>query len=937
MAKLSVLYTVENDDTPTKTVFARGQRVADFLDFVRERKSNEDLCAVWKEGVPLPLEDMFEDWYEKGAVFQVVSEGVRPLPLVESRVDPPVDPPVEPPVPPPPRRDGYTIYTNLTENSFKNGDAIDLEDMCTVAQLKEKAEELVRNMEGAVLPEPHDLHVFLPGGLPFLNGTLGDWCAAAKNVSKHNIYVVVTRPLGAAVNRVVNELTDCSSDEMRLLLSPLCDSSPQGYAEMACLLGYIQHGGPQSETLLKQLARLTRFAPLVCSVYRIMEQEEITGLNVISITGVLHTLFKCISNTCPPDASVLDRTLQFATIVCQIEGGEFLKLHAADWNDETRETRGIEGYCKRTGQQRHFVIWLEDTTEPCIQGCPIVKLPDEAISQIFSKNPILKPVSPLTTRYLYSTAVMKGQRNAMLMIGHVPGNRNEIRYIDPTIGRPVTGNIEDLGREMGDHEIDDVREIESERTGQILEILFDASTSMNDNLAGRKLKADQPREEARIEYAKRFLSTFMSRTYAYRVASVFGLMAFNNEPKPLARLSPIVADFEDATRDIKLAPRSCLWDAIIEACKTIRDYNIREFDDKEPVIVHPNAAQRILVISDGEDEGSEKTALEAADYCIKNNVIVDSVLISTNEDNWDLAVLCDVTGGLAFQIETLEQGLELFEQEAFLNVGVRRRGQVFAGPLTEAVWTRKLRTFNYSQSAPNRSVYEAEHGHDITSPEYLVYLAQDSARRPDSQRLVRIVCEIKYILNHPNENLQIWVNSYAWYRWRVFIKGPEGTPYSGKWWSLYVTFPSQYPTCPPNIRFLSVPYHPNVSHEGRVIFSRIDDGYNSSLRVLDILTAVIDLLRNPELGDPIQARIAEAYRNRGEFDRTASRVTSEQAKTNIDDYPYMQGVTRQKDPPGSVDYDDDTIWTQLTMTRARHRGEILGQDDDTEDAYELAT
>ena len=945
--KLRVKYTVENDpERRFMSMFDRGRTVADFLDFVKEKQKNDDLCQVWRAGVSMPLEDIFDIWHGPEFIFQVTSEGVDPEPVAD-----------EPPAgeeggeltgtrttkastrggvqPPNPKKASYTIYTNVSEHSFKEGDTIDIEHECNVEQVKEKIEQLLRNMEGVVLPDPHELHVFLPGGLPFLNGTLYDWCPMATDVAKHNIYVVVSRPLGPSVNRVVDELADCSSDEMKRLLSPLHESTPQGYAEMACLLGYIQHGGSQTENLLKQLARVTRFAPLVCSLYRIMEQEEIIGLNVIAITGVLHTLFKSISSSVPDDTHVLDRTLQLSTIILLISGGDFLKLYASDWNDATTEDDPLEYYCKTTGQQRHFVVWLEDTLEPSIEGCNIVKMSDEQIGDIFSANPALKPVSPLTTRYLYSTVVMKGRANSMLMLGHVVGNRNEIRYIDPATGRTVTRNIEDLGREIGDREIDDVGELESERTGQVLEILFDESLSMKGDLSGHRHATRDHPELARIEIAKRFLKAFMSRTYAYRVASVFGLITFNKKFTERSRLSPIVSDFEHATADIKLGAGTCIWDVLVAAGKTIKDYSIREYDDGTQVPVHPNAVQRILVISDGRDEGSEKQPWEAAAHCIQNNIVVDSVLVATDDDNEDLAILCDVTGGLAFRVESVEQGLQLFEQEAFLNIGIRRRPRAFQGELNEASWSRKVRAFDpangYARTAPSMALFEAESAHEISSLEYVAYLAQTKDRRPNSQRLTRIVCEVKYILNRPNDNIKVWVNRHSWDRWRVFIKGPDGTPYSGKWWSLYVTFPTHYPTCPPVVRFLSVPYHPNVSNEGRLIFSKIDEGYHSSIRVLDILTSIVELLRTPELGEPLQPLIAEAYRNRAEFDRTASRVTNEQAKANIDDYPYMKDVKREENPPERV-RGDDALVNQMTVTRTRPRGGILADPQD-EDAY----
>ena len=861
-------YSVEGDPKVYITKIEQDKTVAGFLELVRER-ANRNLCAVWKGGARLPLEDQMSSWCEWSSVFCVAGEGFDP-------------PPSSP-------RTTYLIYTNLTRHSLQKGDAIDLDDTWTVDQVRKKIEGYLTELatfENAFVPNPHDIYVFLPGGLPFLSGTLGDWCSARETSCR--IYVVVTRPLGASVSRVISELTDCSNAEMQRLLSPIHDSTAQGYAAMACFLGYIQHGGPQIQRLFLHLTNVTRFAPLVSSLYRIIEQEEITGLDVVSITGVLHTLFKHIGDPALPDHKVLDNTLMLASTLLLINQGEMWRFSVLDWNDETAEG-GIEGYCRTTGQQRHCVVCCEGE-----DGYNIIPPTPEERDSIFDNARGLKPVSPLTTRYLHSTAIMKGRTNVMLMLGHVPGNQNEIRYIDPAAGKAFTRSIEDLCREIGDDETDDVIGIEGERIEQTLEILFDSSNSMKAHLSDYMSTAS---EETKIEYAKRLLSTIISRLHASRVASIFGLGTFNERFEKRCRLSSQLTDYEGVIDDIKPAGKSYLWDAIMAAINTIHDdacfsfYD--DYDDDVPAPKCPNATQRILVISDGRDDGSKTHPWEAASHCIQNKIIVDSVIIAKDENNEDLALLCDVTGGSAFWVASVEQGLELCEQEAFLNIACRRPGQVSTRRLTEAVW-RELRSskrITGAESPTNLFLYQACQGHDISSLEHIVKVAEKQWS-PKTLSSIRIVSEARYILNHPNDNLQVWIKSDLWECWRVFLKGPEGTPYSGKWWSLYVTFPRQYPAYPPTIRFLSIPYHPNISKEGLVVFSKVDDEYDSSLRVLDILASLIELLRTPELGEPIQARIAEVYRNRDEFDRTARRVTDEQAKNSIDDYPYMQGVAQ---------------------------------------------
>lgn len=940
MTKNRVSYTLEADPTKFLIMVEKGWLVAQFLDAVRDKKKMDDLCKVWKDGISLPLEDEFDRWWEEGKIFRVTSQDVIPEPLE--------------PAPPPatgtltgtrtttvgggtgtvvrlnPVKFPYDVFTNVSEDSFKRGDKIDIEHDCTVDQVKEKVEALLRNMRGVDIPEPHELHVFLPGGLPFLHGTVQDWYDAT-DVNRHNLYVVVTRPLGDAVDRVITNVADCSSDFMKSLLSPLYDSTPQGYFEMACLLGYFQYDGHHTQDILLRLARVTRFAPLVCSLYRFLEHEEVNGRNIIAITAILHTLFKSIPRDNIANRNVLERSLKLMSVILLVgvEGNQYLNLYASDWDANTKDVDYLEAYCRDHGQQRHFVIWQNDTVDPSVVGLDIVKLALDEIDDVFSTVSSLKPLSPATARYVHGTAILKGAANSILMLGHVHGDRNQVVIIDPANGRRTDKNIETMCADLGDRTVDDICGLDAGWTSQVIEVLFDESISMVKLLDGHTHRGHP--ENSRIEYAKQFLRALMARTYAYRVSSVFGLITFNKTIVDRCVLSPLVSDFTEAIAGLKPAAGTVLWDAIDSACKTIRDYNVRTDGDEE-MIVHPNAVQRILVISDGRDEGSVHNPWEVAATCIRNRVVVDSVLVATDDDNIDLCLLCQLTGGMAFRTESLEAGLALFEQEAFLNIDVRRTpGACSPDDLTKAFWDRRMRTLDaehaYSGAPANKVRYECETGFAIHSPAMIAYLAQER-NPPTTQRATRIVSELKYILNRPDPNVQVWVNAFAWEKWRVFVKGPDRTPYAGKWWSLYVTFPPNYPSCPPIFRFVSVPYHPNVSADGKVIFGAVDEDYRCDKRVHTMIMDVIRLLEHPELEQAIQPRIAEQYRrDRGAFENQARIGANAQAKNEIDEYDYMQGIQRADPPRKGARYDDRPP-SQLTATITKPGVNVLPTGND---------
>jgi hypothetical protein len=96
---------------------------------------------------------------------------------------------------------------------------------------------------------------------------------------------------------------------------------------------------------------------------------------------------------------------------------------------------------------------------------------------------------------------------------------------------------------------------------------------------------------------------------------------------------------------------------------------------------------------------------------IDNKIVVNTGLISTVDENEPLRAICELTGRLAFRTKMKEEGLFLFEQEAFLNITIRKRYRVGATPVTRAIFAEQLGDFSnqkYAVNAENHIVEEAE-------------------------------------------------------------------------------------------------------------------------------------------------------------------------------------------------------------------------------------
>ena len=76
-----------------------------------------------------------------------------------------------------------------------------------------------------------------------------------------------------------------------------------------------------------------------------------------------------------------------------------------------------------------------------------------------------------------------------------------------------------------------------------------------------------------------------------------------------------------------------------------------------------------------------------------------------------------------------------------------------------------------------------------------------------------------------------------------------------------VTFPNQYPNQSPKLRFVSVPYHLNISSDGIICHNIIEKGYLTSKHVVHIIQEIKELFLHPNPNTPVHITIFDIYRH----------------------------------------------------------------------------
>jgi ubiquitin-protein ligase len=94
---------------------------------------------------------------------------------------------------------------------------------------------------------------------------------------------------------------------------------------------------------------------------------------------------------------------------------------------------------------------------------------------------------------------------------------------------------------------------------------------------------------------------------------------------------------------------------------------------------------------------------------------------------------------------------------------------------------------------------------------------------------------------------------------------------------LLLVLPTEYPFKPPTISFKTRIYHPNITNDDKgsmCIGILKPEAWKPSSKILNVLVAVQDLLREPVPDDALESGAAEKYKNdRKAYDKEARDMT----------------------------------------------------------------
>ena len=116
------------------------------------------------------------------------------------------------------------------------------------------------------------------------------------------------------------------------------------------------------------------------------------------------------------------------------------------------------------------------------------------------------------------------------------------------------------------------------------------------------------------------------------------------------------------------------------------------------------------------------------------------------------------------------------------------------------------------------------------------------------------------------------------FKWECGIPGPSESPWEGGMYVLYLEFPEDFPAAPPKAKFKEKLYHPNIYPSGTVCLSILneEEDWRPSLKVVDLLKGIQNLLKFPNEKSPAQLEAYQAYTNdRNKYTEKVKQIAKE--------------------------------------------------------------
>ncbi|CAL8466088.1 g5624 [Coccomyxa elongata] len=166
----------------------------------------------------------------------------------------------------------------------------------------------------------------------------------------------------------------------------------------------------------------------------------------------------------------------------------------------------------------------------------------------------------------------------------------------------------------------------------------------------------------------------------------------------------------------------------------------------------------------------------------------------------------------------------------------------------------------------------------------------------------RMAREIKLLTTEPPPGVCAWPINDCYDELSAQIQGPKGTVYEKGVFTLSVHIPPCYPFEPPQLRFITPVYHPNIDDGGRICLDILNmppkGAWRPALNISTVLASIGLLLADPNPEDGLMTEVAAEYKlNRAAFDMKARQMVERHAAAKESTAPQSSGQNAEQISP----------------------------------------
>jgi ubiquitin-protein ligase/uncharacterized protein YegL len=463
------------------------------------------------------------------------------------------------------------------------------------------------------------------------------------------------------------------------------------------------------------------------------------------------------------------------------------------------------------------------------------------------------------------TLAVEETGSTVYLIGYLKGSKQTLNVFDPCL---QSGTIKKERLKSG-VAFDSLRRPKSKASRknrqitQIDYILLDVSGSMDS-------KAFEKGSTTRIEAAKMYFNALVDKLVAFELPHAVGLVCFGEN---IVEKFKVSTEYEEGLSKVLGAVEANegytrLYSAI-ERCVEL----ILDFEHRNKKWLHKNYKKRIFCLTDGGDN-SDSMPTNTASLLQKHKIILDSLMIGNEKKFATLKAISICSGGWSFQVDSTKEGISLYESEAVLIVEERDLKQKEFPEITDMAslkayenndrfpYTRKpkLKKPDLSRKALSheKSVVHVESTDQDLMKKKVV---RDKFQLSRSGRMKRIMVDFKKCFEHNLTQYQVFMDENNYSLWKIIYKGETGTPYSGRFWLMYVQFPDDYPLCAPNIRFETPIYHCNINNDGKICHQILSSCWSPLVQMVVVLQNISDMLKEPNFDDALDSVKGALYKD----------------------------------------------------------------------------